>query len=104
MLQALEKFVAVKDQGDGSAFKVLLMFYYCYYYLFLNNNDNNDNKVDGIRGGVYVGRGGDSLGTKKVILADSLSIINNNNNDNIALAIRSENKNNNNNDNAVRES
>ena len=46
MLQALEKFVAVKDSGDGSAFK-----------------------VDGIRGGVYVGKGGDSVGTKKVDLA-----------------------------------
>lgn len=45
MLQALEKFVAVKDSGDGSAFK-----------------------VDGIRGGVYVGKGGDSVGTKKVDL------------------------------------
>ena len=43
MLQAVEKFVAVKDYGDGSSFK-----------------------VDGVRGGVYVGRGGDSVGTKKV--------------------------------------
>jgi aarF domain-containing kinase len=48
MLQALEKFVAVKDTGDGSAFK-----------------------VDGIRGGVYVGKGGDAVGTKKVNLADT---------------------------------
>lgn len=48
MLQALEKFVAVKDTGDGSAFK-----------------------VDGVRGGVYVGKGGDAVGTKKVNLADT---------------------------------
>ena len=45
MLQALEKFVAVKDSGDGSAFK-----------------------VDGIRGGVYVGKGGDAIGTKKLVV------------------------------------
>ena len=48
MLQALEKFVAIKDTGDGSAFK-----------------------VDGIRGGVYVGKGGDAVGTKKVNLAET---------------------------------
>ena len=48
MLQALEKFVAVKDSGDGSAFK-----------------------VDGMRAGVYVGKGGDSVGTKKVDLSDT---------------------------------
>ena len=48
MLQALEKFVAIKDTGDGSAFK-----------------------VDGIRGGVYVCKGGDAVGTKKVNLADT---------------------------------
>merc|ERR1719181_2596704 len=39
MLQALEKFVAVKDRGDGSAFK-----------------------VDGIRGGVDLGTAGDFKG------------------------------------------
>lgn len=48
MLQALEKFVAVKDSGDGSAFK-----------------------VDGVRGGVYLGKGGDAVGTKKLNLADT---------------------------------
>jgi hypothetical protein len=40
MLQALEKFVAVKDQGDGTAFK-----------------------VDGKRGSTFVGKAGDSVGT-----------------------------------------
>lgn len=45
MLQALEKFVAVKDYGDGSAFK-----------------------VDGVRGDVYVGTAGEALGTKKVLV------------------------------------
>lgn len=46
MLEALEKFVAVKDFGDGGAFK-----------------------KDGVRGGTFVGQGGDSVGTKKVDLA-----------------------------------
>ena len=41
LLQALEKFVAVRDTGDGTAYK-----------------------VDGVRGGVYVGQAGDSRGTK----------------------------------------
>ena len=41
LLQALEKFVAVRDTGDGAAYK-----------------------VDGVRGGVYVGQAGDSRGTK----------------------------------------
>jgi len=45
MLQALEKFVAVKDYGDGSAFK-----------------------VDGIRGDTYVGTAGEAIGTKKVLV------------------------------------
>eukprot|EP01036_Dinobryon_divergens_P038678 gene38678-50808_t len=48
MLQALEKFAAVKDKGDGSAFK-----------------------VDGVRGGTVVGRAGDSIGTKKVVINNS---------------------------------
>lgn len=48
MLQALEKFVAVKEFGDGSAFK-----------------------TDGVRGGVYVGKGGDTVGSRKVDLGDS---------------------------------
>ena len=41
LLQALEKFVAVRDTGDGSAFK-----------------------VDGMRGGVAVGAAGDMRGTR----------------------------------------
>jgi aarF domain-containing kinase len=41
LLQALEKFVAVRDTGDGTAYK-----------------------VDGVRGGVYVGQAGDARGTK----------------------------------------
>lgn len=41
LLQALEKFVAVRDTGDGAAYK-----------------------VDGVRGGVYVGQAGDARGTK----------------------------------------
>ena len=56
--------------------------------------------MDGVRGGVFVGRGGDSLGTKKVIVADSFALTNNNNN----IALRAPNNNNNNNNNAVRES
>jgi len=50
LLQALEKFVAVKDFGDGKAFK-----------------------VDGKRGGTYVGKGGDTKGSRKVDLAGSKS-------------------------------
>ena len=41
LLQALEKFVAVRDTGDGAAFK-----------------------VDGVRGGRYVGQAGEARGTK----------------------------------------
>lgn len=51
MLQALEKFVSVRDGGDGSAFK-----------------------VDGKRGGVYVGKGGDSLGTRKISSSRELAL------------------------------
>ena len=47
MLQALEKFVAVKDYRDGSAFK-----------------------VDGVRGEVYVGTAGEALGTRKVLVTN----------------------------------
>lgn len=47
LLQALEKFVAVRDTGDGSAYK-----------------------VDGVRGGVYVGQAGDSRGTKALLDED----------------------------------
>lgn len=46
LLQALEKFVAVKDKGDGAAFK-----------------------VDGLRGGVDLGTGGDFVGTKAVAVS-----------------------------------
>mmetsp|Transcript_5279 Transcript_5279/g.13802 ORF Transcript_5279/g.13802 Transcript_5279/m.13802 type:complete len:452 (+) Transcript_5279:1371-2726(+) len=47
LLQALEKFVAVRDTGDGSAYK-----------------------VDGVRGGVYVGQAGDARGTKTLDSVD----------------------------------
>lgn len=47
LLQALEKFTAVKDQGDGSAFK-----------------------VDGIRGSKAVGSAGDFKGSQKVDFSD----------------------------------
>eukprot|EP00595_Chromulina_sp_UTEXLB2642_P002956 CAMPEP_0196768098 /NCGR_PEP_ID=MMETSP1095-20130614/42333_1 /TAXON_ID=96789 ORGANISM="Chromulina nebulosa, Strain UTEXLB2642" /NCGR_SAMPLE_ID=MMETSP1095 /ASSEMBLY_ACC=CAM_ASM_000446 /LENGTH=469 /DNA_ID=CAMNT_0042137185 /DNA_START=816 /DNA_END=2222 /DNA_ORIENTATION=- len=47
MLQALEKFVAVKDYKDGTAFK-----------------------VDGKRGDVFVGKSGDSRGTKPLDLSN----------------------------------
>ena len=43
MLTALEKFIAVKEYADGSAFK-----------------------VDGRRGGVDIGRAGDARGTRSV--------------------------------------
>lgn len=43
LLQALEKFVAVRDTGDGTAYK-----------------------VDGVRGGVYVGQAGDVRGTTRL--------------------------------------
>lgn len=46
LLQALEKFKSVRDEGDGSAFK-----------------------VDGYRGGVYVGKAGDTSGSQEVDLA-----------------------------------
>lgn len=48
LLQALEKFVAVRDTGDGSAFK-----------------------VDGVRGGVDVGAAGDMKGTKALVVEPS---------------------------------
>jgi len=47
LLQALEKFSAVRDEGDGSAFK-----------------------VDGIRGNRYVGQAGDYRGSQKVDVSD----------------------------------
>jgi len=48
MLQALEKFVAVKEDGDGTAFK-----------------------VDGVRGGVDLGNAGDMKGTRALESAAS---------------------------------
>jgi len=50
LLQALEKFVAVRDTGDGSAFK-----------------------VDGMRGGVSVGAAGDMKGTRALVPTSSPS-------------------------------
>lgn len=47
LLQALEKFVAVRDTGDGEAFK-----------------------KDGVRAGKYVGQAGDAKGTKQLVEAD----------------------------------
>ena len=47
LLQALEKFTAIKDEGDGSAFK-----------------------VDGIRGSRDVGSAGDFAGSQKVDISD----------------------------------
>mmetsp|Transcript_2341 Transcript_2341/g.5761 ORF Transcript_2341/g.5761 Transcript_2341/m.5761 type:complete len:824 (-) Transcript_2341:82-2553(-) len=47
LLQALEKFTAVKDEGDGSAFK-----------------------VDGVRGSKNVGTAGDFSGTQQVAVAE----------------------------------
>lgn len=44
ILQALEKFIAVREFGDGSSFKVA-----------------------GVRGNTYVGKAGDSVGTKALI-------------------------------------
>ena len=44
MLQAFEKFMSVKDNGDGTAFK-----------------------QGGRRGGIYVGRAGDAKGTKQLL-------------------------------------
>lgn len=52
MLQALEKFVAVKDEGDGTAYK-----------------------KDGVRGNVYVGKAGEATGTKKVVVADAEGVV-----------------------------
>ena len=43
MLMAVEKFIAVKDQGDGSAYK-----------------------IDGVRGNTFVGKAGDNSVTKKI--------------------------------------
>lgn len=47
LLQALEKFTAVRDQGDGSAFK-----------------------VDGVRGSKVVGTAGDFVGSQQVDFSD----------------------------------
>eukprot|EP00560_Eucampia_antarctica_P008748 CAMPEP_0197826354 /NCGR_PEP_ID=MMETSP1437-20131217/3325_1 /TAXON_ID=49252 ORGANISM="Eucampia antarctica, Strain CCMP1452" /NCGR_SAMPLE_ID=MMETSP1437 /ASSEMBLY_ACC=CAM_ASM_001096 /LENGTH=810 /DNA_ID=CAMNT_0043426761 /DNA_START=196 /DNA_END=2628 /DNA_ORIENTATION=+ len=47
LLQALEKFTAVRDDGDGSAFK-----------------------VDGVRGAKFVGNAGDFAGSQKVDFSD----------------------------------
>lgn len=52
LLQALEKFVAVRDTGDGSAFK-----------------------VDGMRGGVAVGAAGDMRGTKALVAESTPSTL-----------------------------
>jgi len=51
LLQALEKFTAVRDEGDGSAFK-----------------------VDGVRGSKNLGTAGDFAGTKQVQGADSNAV------------------------------
>merc|ERR1711871_323038 len=48
LLQALEKFVAVKEFGDGKAFK-----------------------VDGVRGSTDLGSGGDFVGSNKVNVAEA---------------------------------
>ena len=48
LLQALEKFTAVRDEGDGSAFK-----------------------VDGVRGSKSLGTAGDFAGTQQVVRADT---------------------------------
>ena len=50
LLQALEKFTAVRDEGDGSAFK-----------------------VDGVRGSKNVGTAGDFSGSKQVVDTNSAS-------------------------------
>lgn len=50
LLQALEKFTAVKDDGDGSAFK-----------------------VDGVRGSKDVGSAGDTVGSKQVVIDEDKS-------------------------------
>jgi aarF domain-containing kinase len=50
LLQALEKFTAIKDEGDGSAFK-----------------------VDGVRGSKDVGKAGDSSGSKVVVTEQTSS-------------------------------
>lgn len=47
LLQALEKFTAIKDEGDGSAFK-----------------------VDGVRGSKDVGKAGDFVGSQQVDVSD----------------------------------
>jgi len=51
LLQALEKFTAVRDEGDGSAFK-----------------------VDGVRGTKQVGAAGDFAGSQKVDVSDRASV------------------------------
>jgi len=51
LLQALEKFTAVRDDGDGSAFK-----------------------VDGVRGSKDVGAAGDFAGSQKVDISDRASV------------------------------
>merc|ERR1719247_3643863 len=52
LLQALEKFVAVRDTGDGTAYK-----------------------VDGVRGGVDVGKAGDALGTRALTPAPTPEVV-----------------------------
>lgn len=86
LLQALEKFTAVKDQGDGSAFK-----------------------VDGVRGSKSVGKAGDFAGSQKVDISDRASVEkyqltgSNTNDDTLAGSIRESLRSNNDDERTVRE-
>lgn len=86
LLQALEKFTAVKDEGDGSAFK-----------------------VDGVRGSKDVGKAGDFAGSQKVDISDRASVEkyqltgSNTNDDTLAGSIRESLRSNNDDERTVRE-
>jgi hypothetical protein len=87
MLQAFEKFVAVRDSGDGTAFKVRTFHSRDYRFLsainssdfpkrilFLSYPDLLLIEVDGMRGNVYVGKAGDSRGTKTVVINEDENV------------------------------
>jgi len=86
LLQALEKFTAVKDEGDGSAFK-----------------------VDGVRGTKSVGKAGDFAGSQQVDVSDRASVEkyqltgSNTNDDTLAGSIRESLRSNNDDERTVRE-
>ena len=70
MLQALEKFVAIKEDGDGTAFKVRSRHHQrrlcvmCDNGAFLTWHASPRPQVDGVRGDTDLGSAGSMVGTR----------------------------------------